>query len=217
MTTIREVKLLPGNSPVDAIQGLVRKVFPQETVPTRYGDKSIQRFFLVDASGDEIKCEVWGHSDVSMYEGKEIVVKQGRPGKGVVLQRENYVPKGSVETVESVKLSLSGAAQFQIVAGSFQKPAEAAQSGSPARAVPAEQSAKPAYPTPKSLGLVAGQSVGAALNQAHELMRFLYNPPEVQALLANGDYWEKLGVIASAQIKLAQELEHGKVYETKKV
>ena len=127
MTTIKDVKLLPDQSPVDSVQGLIKKVFPQETIPTKYGEKSKQTFWLADAAGNEIKCEVWGHSTIDMYEGKEVVIKQGKPGKGLSVKRDSYIPKGSTETVESIRLNLSNASQFQILAGSFPKPPEPEQ------------------------------------------------------------------------------------------
>jgi hypothetical protein len=217
MISLKDISKLPDKCPVDSTQALVSKVFQQETVNTKFGPKSKQGFVLKDASGFEMRAEVWGQADIGTYEGKEIILKQGKPGKGLEFSRQLYTPKGSSEAKEYTKLSVSNAGQFQVVNGPganarIMEPQAAAMTLDETPAATKMVSVSTPARTPS---LVSGQSVGCAINGGHEILKYIFGPDEVQALIASGEYWEKLNEVASAQIRLATKLEHGILFEPK--
>ena len=219
MISLKDISKLPDKCPVDSTQALVSKVFQQETVNTKFGPKSKQGFVLKDASGFEMRAEVWGQADIGTYEGKEIILKQGKPGKGLEFSRQLYTPKGSSEAKEYTKLSVSNAGQFQVVNGPganarIMEPQAAAANSMTLDETPAANKPYGSY-TPRTQNLVSGQSVGCAINGGHEILKYIFGPHQVQALIASGEYWEKLNEIASAQIRLATKLEHGILFEPK--
>ena len=217
--SLKDIAKLPDKCPVDSTQALVAKVFPQVTVNTKFGQKSKQDFVLKDASGFEMRAEVWGQADIGTYEGKEIILKQGKPGKGLEFSRQMYTAKGASEAKEYTKLSVSNSGQFQVVNGPGANaqimPTQAKQEMTLDEG-PYDPPTKADPPAPKSLGLVSGQSVGCSLNCAAELMRYLYSPTDLAAKLNDGTYWTQVKQIASDQIRLSSDLEHGKLHENVK-
>lgn len=111
-TDIKTVKTWPDKTPVASIQLHIAKVFPGKKITTKYGEKHVQGFYGKDATGEEIKVDVWDHEDISQYEGQDVVISSGAKGSGVTVSHDSY--KGKSE----IKLSVGRAAQFQpITAG----------------------------------------------------------------------------------------------------
>lgn len=216
MQSIATALKLPNGCPVDSIQGLVSKVFPSKELDTKYGKKTKQDFCLKDAADNEIFCQAWGWADLKMYEGKEVVLKQGKPDKGLAVSRRVGKDKQGQDR-EYISLDVSNAAQFQIVSG--QPAAESSPSGAPKTQEATQVSTSEQNPV-KTTGtsstapssLISGQSVGCALNNAIELIKYVYGPDEVLGMMANGLLWGKVNELASGQIRLSRNLEHGNLY-----
>jgi hypothetical protein len=197
MITIVEALKLPDQCPVEQIQGRISKVYEHIIINTKYGEKPKQNFAFGDGAGNKMEGEVWGHADLKgTYEGKEVVIRQGKPGKGLKVKHDSYDKNG--ETIKSIILEVSSAGQFQIVSGAPAAPQPQAKAPSEPSAAPQAQSPQPATKT--SGTAINGAKVGMALNNA---VLLLTNQGNVNPSM------EVIAKVASQIIRLSNWLEEG--------
>ncbi len=165
MITIAQMLGFPNGTPIDRAQAKVLDVYERKTVAGKDGPTSVQNAMLTDIGGQKIKMVVWGHDDIAMYKGKEIIV-EGRNGKGLGIKHGSYTNK-SGETVNTIELNVSRTGTIQpLEVFKAHNPAVGVQTPAPAQnPANAPQSAQNGAP-----GVVHGAKVGMAINNAVLLM-----------------------------------------------
>lgn len=185
IVSIEDIAKLPKGTALEAVQASVSKVYPPRTVS---GGKAVQNLQLRSGSGTEIKLTAWEHSDLAMYEGREVVIQSGPKG-GLKVDIDTY--KGR----NTNYISASRMATFQVVSGGTPaaQPAVAATNPTPA-------------PVAANAVVINGAKVGMCINNA-----VLFMTQAGEAFDA-----KRLHGIASEILRVSQKLENNELSEPKR-
>lgn len=157
MQRIVDILKYPDNTPIEAVQAKLVKIYERNLRKTKYGEKSVQRFVLDDGS-EKIPCEIWEHPEIKQeHLNKEYVFSSSSNGKGISVKHDNY------KTPAIIMLSLGKAANIQHVAVYHEK------KGTTPDAAPSPQAA-PSGATPRAQSSsIRGDLVGMAIKGAIDL------------------------------------------------
>lgn len=200
MITIAQMLGFPNGTPIERAQARVLDVYERKTVSGKDGPTSVQNAMLTDVGGNKIKMVVWGHDDIAMYKGKEVIV-EGKNGKGLGIKHGSYTNK-SGETVNTIELNVSRTGTIQpLEVYKAQNPAAGVQTQLPVQSAP--NAAQPAQNGAPSV--VHGAKVGMAINNAILLMTEQGVPFSK----------ENLFKLSAEIIEVSNALESGKTLEPK--
>lgn len=118
MHKIADIKNYPPGSQIDQVQGRISKVFDARTGTKNGNPWRLQNFVLQDGQGNEIKATAFGHPELGIYQGKDVVIAQGANHKGqpdgIEVKLNDYNGKKTNELV----ISKYGTFQFIQFGGS---------------------------------------------------------------------------------------------------
>lgn len=203
MITIQQCLELQDGAQVDAVEGLLKRVYERKAWAGKDGATTIQNCILEDAGGNQLRLSAWGHQDLKPFEGFEVVVMSGGGGKGLKIRHGTYKDQKTVE------LSVSRSGQFQKV------DVWKAQNGSPGSntgqtTTRGVSSAQPEARAPKNAPVQAvqvhrGDKVGMAIKAAVDLVvAGIVKAKEGESTISS------VKSLASEIINISTELEQGK-------
>lgn len=118
MHKIADIKNYPPGAQIDQVQGRISKVFDARTGTKNGNNWRLQNFVLQDGQGNEIKATAFGHPELGIYQGKDVVIAQGANHKGqpdgIEVKLNDYNGKKTNELV----ISKYGTFQFIQFGGS---------------------------------------------------------------------------------------------------
>ncbi len=189
--TIASILSLPDGCPIESLQAQVVEVYRQREVS---GGKVVQEALLRDGTGAQVKLSAWDHADLSVYQGKEVIIQAGLKG-GLKVKLNTYKKPGTNEVNASKMVT------FQVIASGA---APAPQSSNPSPSATMD-TPRPSQACQGPTIVVNGQKVGMSLNCATEFM--------VKAGQAFDEktMWE----IASGIIRISNRMEQGDIAPAK--
>lgn len=162
---VKDITKLPIGTPITALAGSVRKVFPRKCGDSQYGPWSVQGVILCDLNDPsaEISVNCWGFDDLSYLSGQTVSVaalgtsKKGGPSGAEVAQGKDKDGNARLEIkLEKKKGGFVGGDK------SAHKVAQSVDSKPPETRQP----------------MVAGVTVGMAINNAIKLAEIYQISPE---------------------------------------
>jgi hypothetical protein len=119
MLTIPEIMNLDDQKAVEAVQVRITGVYERKTGIGKF-NTSVQNIEGSDITGNKIRIVAWGHPELNVIKGKEVIVHAVK-GQGVKVLRGSYESKreknenGTPKRVFTVELEVSKTGQFQFV------------------------------------------------------------------------------------------------------
>ncbi len=198
-TTIAQIHTFPNGTPIEAVEGKLVAVYEYRPQPNgKFGPTTVQNAELADVAGNRLRLSVWGHPDLSVLKGDNLIL-QASKGKGVEVKHGSY-NKANGETVKTVELTVGKAGTFQRVGGPSQPNVGVS---SPTTAPDTQNQQKSANDQKRG---IYGATVGMAINVAVDLMKH-----DGDVATGAEDFEIRLQSAASKIIRVAQKLEAGEL------